>query len=90
MEIGEMRLKLRLRRIPRPLARLAILILWVWAKSLRVKVVDPVGLTRGEWHPPCIFVIWHNRLVLAPLLAPPRARAWAAMTRDQIDAVRVK
>jgi len=63
-----MKLLRRLRKLTPALCRLVPPLLRLYAATLRCRVVDPQH--HLEQDEPRIFVLWHNRLVLAPVLAP--------------------
>ena len=46
----------------------------LWAKSLRVKYIDPSGVSKSDGQP-YIVLFWHNRIFAAPALMPQRLRA---------------
>ncbi len=70
-----MRLFKDMRELPAPLVWLAAGALRLWAWSFRRTLNDPAGVVAGRVPTPYILVIWHNRMVFAPLLVPRRYRA---------------
>ncbi len=47
---------------------------WLLRLTLRLRVVDPEGTLSKKEPLPSIIVVWHNRLLFAPLLTPRRRR----------------
>jgi lysophospholipid acyltransferase (LPLAT)-like uncharacterized protein len=43
----------------------------LWARTLRLKVVDPNGVVALVRNQPVIFAIWHNRLLMLPRVFDP-------------------
>ena len=56
------------RHLPKPLAWLLVMLLKLYAKTLRVTFDDPEGWLSGDTQGPCVLVLWHNRIFLACLL----------------------
>ncbi len=72
------RLFRKMKHLPWILRWLLAALLRVWRLSLRVKVIDPRGERTGEPEEPRIYAIWHNRLLLIPVLVPRRRRRQVA------------
>ena len=51
------------------MSHLIAVLLRLLALTWRIRLDDRLGLTRrGEPHPPLIWVLWHNRLIIVPIL----------------------
>jgi lysophospholipid acyltransferase (LPLAT)-like uncharacterized protein len=55
----------------RVLIGLSLRLYRLWARTLRLKVVDPNGVVALVRNQPVIFAIWHNRLLMLPRVFDP-------------------
>ncbi len=57
------------RHLPKPLAWILVMLLKLYAKTLRITLDDPEGWLSGETQGPSVLVLWHNRIFIATLLS---------------------
>ena len=61
-------------------ARLAALFLRAWCRTLRFRIRDEAGLLDPGNRSPCIWLMWHNRILVVPYVA----RRWARHRRGAV------
>lgn len=58
------------RRLPPWLNAIAAEVVRGYGKTLRVAVQDPAAILQAAVLPPCIFLVWHNRILGLPSVLP--------------------
>lgn len=68
-----------LKRIPGPLTWLLALLVRIYAATLRLRIDDRAGYLQETESPATIFVLWHDRILCLPALAPQALRTHTAV-----------